>query len=219
MYLCDKFTSSFMKPHPNFIMNFLFNLLTNSGIFSSCFKEKSSVFESLPEDLVYKILVEYLPDQPGNRLVCKRVRNGLDDKYDEIVKHKRNRELINLEALISLKSGTGSLSLHDSITLLKCNNVNSRLVIRLMKENNWRLSPESARKLSTRDIKRIFSEARGSLDEYNRIARIVFNYRNFKNMAELSNRLDPQIIRDYEILRIRREEMYFICYSIIHRSR
>ena len=55
-------------------------------------------------------------------------------------------ELINLKAVIILKSGVSSL---DPIMTLKSENVNAKLVIRLIKELNLNLSSESSRRLSS----------------------------------------------------------------------
>lgn len=70
-------------------------------MFSACFSENHI---TLPEDLVCHILVEYLTDQPQNRLVCRRVRDQLDRKYDGMLKSRgRRREIVNMEAVMRLK--------------------------------------------------------------------------------------------------------------------
>ena len=203
-------------------MNFLLNLLTSQlsdCCLFSCLKGKPGVFAQLPEELTCKILVEYLPDQVGNRLLSKRIRNELDKKYDEITGQssglRRKRGLINLEALVLLKTDTTSL---DPIRMLKCENINIRVVIRLMKELKWRLPFELSHQLSLQDVQRIFFEGCNDPDEYNQVSRTIFNYHNFRTMLERCERLDPRIIREYErLLQIQKEEMYLITYSIIYR--
>lgn len=198
----------------NIFLTFLTIPLSNNGLFPCLTRDLSqeniladlprdlgekSVFERLPDALKLKIIIEYLPDQVENRLVSKRIKGGLDKKYDLITKNtsggsKNSRELINLKAVIILKSGVSSL---DPIMTLKSENVNAKLVIRLIKELNLNLSSESSRRLSSEDLRRIFAEACSDPQDYDQVARIVFNYPDFMEMVNVSGRLDRRTIADY----------------------
>ena len=198
----------------NIFLTFLTLPLSNNGLFSCLERDMSqeniledfprylggtSVFKRLPDDLKLNILIEYLPDQVENRLVSKRIKDRLDKKYDLITKNVRegsenSRELINLKAVIILKSGITSL---DPIMTLKSEKVNAKLVIRLMRELNLKVSSESSRRLSSEDMKRIFAEACTEPQDYDQVARIIFNYPDFRDMVTFSGRLDRRTINDY----------------------
>ena len=109
-------------------------------LFSNCFKTNKVL---LPEDLIFEILVEYLPDQSQNRLVNKMVREGLDKKYKRISGNNKDlwmKELVNMNAIIKFKSGKfhGDLSEY-----LRNDDLNiRRMAIKLIKELKYHFSLE-----------------------------------------------------------------------------
>lgn len=198
-------------------------LLITRGLF--CLNEgsgSSAAFRNIPEDLLSKIFVDYLPDQPGNRLISRRIRDQLDERYNELVGERHQgiavRGLVNLEALIRLKGRTLDRHRHLSVSLdnpvTSC--VPIKLVLRLLKHSNYRIDAASSRRLPPPAVSAIFKDAR-CLEEYNEIAQLVFGYPNFRAMAGF---VDPLIVHKFdEIMRRRLEGRNIICYSASYRGR
>lgn len=141
-------------------------------LFLNCFKSKTTIL--LPEDLICHILVEYLPDQPQNRLISKRIRDDLDRKYNKISgcdneNGSCRREMINMKAIIKLKSG------HDHFDL--CEYLKSgdlmirRMAVKLIKELKY------SYQLEIPVLIRLLLESR-CIDEFYKILSIA-GYRNF----------------------------------------
>lgn len=170
---------------------------------------------NISEDLLTKIIVEYLPDQPVNRLISKAIRNRLDDRYDEIVGIKnRRRAAVNLEAWIRLK--TKNYPFPFTLAHSDFLKVNTKSVLRLLRYLNLRISSESAIQIPSETVKKIFNDV-STLEEYNQIARLIFGYTNFREMTRI---VDPSILRQYkELLRRQWESKYNICYNAAYRSR
>ena len=142
-------------------------------LFSNCFKTNKVL---LPEDLIFKILVEYLPDQPQNRLVSKRVRDGLDKNYKgisgnnkELWMKVKEKEMVNMNAMIKLKSG----KFHgDLCEYLRDDDLNiRRMAIKLIKELKYHFA------LEIPVLIRLLMDSR-SLDEFYTILSIS-NYDGF----------------------------------------
>lgn len=126
---------------------FMFSLLV------ACFFKPREICE-LPDELISYILVEFLGDEPQNRLVNRRIRRELDRKYSRISDNSipLNRPLVNLNAVMRLKARdrqyeriSDYLMCEDqivrrmcvklmSVMNLKCT-VNTRCVLRLFKDS------------------------------------------------------------------------------------
>lgn len=140
-------------------------------LFSNCFKSKPATI-LLPEDLICHILVDYLPDQLQNRLVSKRVRDGLDKKYNMISGCDTNglwrREMINMDAIIKLKAGGH----FDLCEYLRSGDLRiRRMAVKLIKELKYSYS------LETPVLIRLLLESR-LIDEFYTILSIS-KYSNF----------------------------------------
>ena len=139
-------------------------------LLSQCFTWNNSDIR-LPDELVCKILTEYLPDQPQNRLVSRRVRDEMDRVYDGIAGFSGRRGLVNLEAVMKLRSRN---TIRDRIDyyLSDDDRMVRRMAIRLIKELRLSCSIEVT------TLIRLLREAR-TLKEFNTILSIS-QYRNFE---------------------------------------
>lgn len=136
----------------------------------ACFNYNNQM--SLPDDLVCHILVEYLADEPQNRLVCKKVRDELDKKYDGMLKSKSRREIMNLEAVMRLKCEREYQDLRGYLS--DGDERIRRMAVRLVKSLRLTLAMDDMMII----LARLLEDAR-SLGEFNERLRMV-NLRDFR---------------------------------------
>ena len=136
----NKFKNVLVTVDFPFLMLLLNSLIEVCLLSFFIFREEETKLGGLPDDLITRIIVDYLPDQIGNRLISKRIKFELDRKYKKICGLKEfyptDSKIILLEAQMRLKATDRSSRQRISFYLSDPSVEVSRMCVKLMRSKN-----------------------------------------------------------------------------------